>query len=77
MAGRGVNFLDREVAATRIQKFLRMKKAQLRQCDDEEEEERVVHFPQATRLYKGHRNARTMVSCLFLKSLTRSCAIGS
>ena len=60
---------DRNLAAARIQRFLRLRR---NLSPSEETDSGSVYFPNATMCYKGHRNARTMVSlflCWFLSSI--------
>lgn len=53
---------DQTSAATRIQRVYRLHK-KAKSCMDYEEQE--IWIPEMTRVYKGHRNARTMVSVFF------------
>lgn len=53
------SFQDQTSAATRIQRVYRLHK-KAKKCMDYEEQE--IWIPEMTRVYKGHRNARTMVS---------------
>lgn len=51
---------DQTSAATRIQRVYRLHKKAKSSLDYEEQE---IWIPEMTRVYKGHRNARTMVRC--------------
>ncbi len=53
---------DQTSAATRIQRVYRLHKKAKSSMDYEEQE---IWIPEMTRVYKGHRNARTMVSVVF------------
>ena len=54
---------DQTSAATRIQRVYRLHK-KAKSCMEYEEQE--IWIPEMTRVYKGHRNARTMVSVVFV-----------
>ena len=60
------DIFEREKAATRIQQFLRTVRDSKAQSDFSKEgiqgAPKEIYFPQAKMVYKGHRNARTMVS---------------
>lgn len=58
-------FQDQTSAATRIQRVYRLHK-KAKSCVEYEEQE--IWIPEMTRVYKGHRNARTMVRCSFRHS---------
>ena len=53
---------DQTSAATRIQRVYRLHKKAKSSVQYEEQE---IWIPEMTRVYKGHRNARTMVRCSF------------
>lgn len=55
---------DQTSAATRIQRVYRLHKKAKSSVEYEEQE---IWIPEMTRVYKGHRNARTMVRCSYFQ----------
>ena len=69
--GPGAGVPDREVAATRIQKFLRLHKARHDyEHDFDDARAKDIFIPKKSMVYKGHRNSRTMVR-LYSKIIKR------